>query len=72
MDIEELARETKLAEYEIIRQSFKEKDQKIWELTKKVELLEGMLNRAASLRDYVPQPQPLPAIRNTPRRWNVK
>lgn len=70
--LEEAAREEKLAEQSIIRQSFEEKDRKIWELQKKVELLEGMLNRASALAAGLPQPQPLPAIRPVPKRWNAR
>jgi len=40
----------------------------------RVEILEDMLNRAASIRVQYPQPlpQPLPATRGAPRRWNPK
>ena len=74
MDIEQLALETKLAEQEILRQSLEEKNHRIWELEKRVEILEDMLNRAASVRVQYPQPlpQPLPATRGAPRRWNPK
>ena len=70
--LEEAAREEKLAEQNIIRQSLEEKDRKIWELQKKVELLEGMLSRSAAAAAGLPQPQPLPAIRVVPRRWTVR
>ncbi|HVO32762.1 MAG TPA: hypothetical protein VMU17_02535 [Elusimicrobiota bacterium] len=74
INFEEALRENKLAELDIARQSLEEKNRRIWELEKKVELLEGMLNQAASLRGAFPQPQPqpLPAIRTVPRRWSVK
>ena len=74
MDIEEAAREAKLAEQEILRQCLEEKDRRIWELEKKVEILEGMLNRLGTARAGYPQPlpQPLPAHREPPRRWSVK
>ena len=71
MDIEQAALENKLAELEILRQSLEDRDRRIWELEKKVEILEGMLNRAASVR--VPYPQPLPQrLSPAPRRWSVK
>ncbi len=71
---EQAARENKLAELEILKQSLEQKDKRIWELEKKVELLEGMLNRVAALRGAFPQPQPqpLPAYRNVPKRWSVR
>ena len=71
MDLEQAARENKLAELEILRQCLEEKNRRIWELEKKAEILEEMLNRAASVRVRYPQPLPqrLPAA---PRRWSVK
>lgn len=74
MDIEDAARENKLAELEILRQSLEDRDRRIWELEKKVELLEGMLNRMASARVGYPTPQlqPLPPHRPAPRRWSVR
>ena len=74
MDIEQAALEYKLAEQEILRQSLEDKNRRIWELEKRVEILEDLLNRAASVRVEYPQPlpQPLPAARGTPRRWNPK
>ena len=80
MDIEQAALENKLAELEILRQSLEARDRRIWELEKKVEILEDMLNRAASVRVQYPQPLPqrLPAGRQglpasgPPRRWNPK
>ena len=74
MDIEQLALEAKLAEQEILRQSLEDKDRRIWELQKRIEILEDMLNRAASARVQYPQPlpQPLPAQRGAPRRWSAK
>lgn len=68
-DIEQAALEVKLAEQEIARQVIEDKNRRIWELEKRIELLEGMLNRAAA---YQPLPQPLPAYRASPRRWSVK
>ena len=74
MDIEQATLENKLAEQEILRQSLEDKNRRIWELEKRIEILEDMLNRAASVRVQYPQPQPqpLPAARGAPRRWNPK
>ena len=74
MDIDQAAREIKLAELDILRQSLEDKNRRIWELEKKVELLETMLNRMASIRVPYPQPLPqrLPEHRPAPRRWSVK
>jgi hypothetical protein len=74
MNVDDAARENKLAELEILRQSLEDRDRRIWELEKKVELLEGMLDRVSRLRAAYPQPQlqPLPALRPVPRRWSVK
>jgi hypothetical protein len=72
MNIEEAARENKLAELEILRQSLEDKDRRIQELEKKAEILEDLLTRAASVRVQYPQPlaQRLPTP--APRRWSVK
>jgi hypothetical protein len=71
MDIEQAARENKLAELAILQQSLEDRNKRISDLEKKVEILEGMLTRAASIR--VPFPQPLPQrLAPTPRRWSVK
>jgi len=72
MNIEELARDQKLAELSILRQSLEDRDRRIRDLESKVELLEGMLNRAAAVPGRFPQPQPLPAIKDAPRRWSVR
>jgi hypothetical protein len=74
MDIGQAARENKLAELEILRQSLEERDARIWELAKKIEILEGMLNRWGSLRSAFPQPQPaqFASVKPAPRRWSVK
>jgi hypothetical protein len=72
MNIEDLAREQKLAEQDIIRQSFEDKNKRISELEQRIEILEGMLNRASAFQGGFPQPQPLPAIRQSPRRWSVR
>jgi predicted nuclease with TOPRIM domain len=71
MDIEQAARENKLAELEILRQSLEEKNQRIRDLEKKAETLEDMLTKAASVR--VQYPQPLPQrLPTAPRRWSVR
>jgi hypothetical protein len=74
MDIEQAILENKLAEQEILRQSLEDKTRRIWELEKKVELLEDMLNRMSSVRVHYPQPLPqrIPQHRGAPRRWSVK
>ena len=72
MNIEQAALENKLAEQEILRQSLEEKDRHIWELQKRVEILEDMLNRAASVRVQYPQPLPQKLPAAAPRRWSVK
>jgi len=72
MNVEEVAREEKLAELEIVRQSLEDKNRRIWELAKRVELLEELLNRLAAQQGRLPQPQPLPAIREVPKRWAVR
>lgn len=71
-NIEDLAREQKLAELEIARQVIADRNERILDLEKKVELLETMLNRTAAFRAGLPQPQPLPALRTVPRRWAVR
>ena len=72
MNIEEAARDNKLAELEILRQSLEDKDERINKLQVRVELLEAMLNRVSAAQAYQPQPQPLPAFRTAPRRWSVR
>ncbi len=71
MNIEEIALENKLNEQEILRQSLEDKDKRIWELEKRVEILEDMLNRAGSVRIPYPQPQPQ-RLPQAPRRWSVR
>ena len=63
MNIEDAATEVLAYQLDIARQSIEDRDRRIWELQKKVELLEGMLNRAAALGGRLPQPQPLPGFR---------
>ncbi|OGR92675.1 MAG: hypothetical protein A2992_10220 [Elusimicrobia bacterium RIFCSPLOWO2_01_FULL_59_12] len=71
MDIEQAALENKLAELEILRQSLADRDRRVRDLEKKVEVLENLLLRAGSVRVQFPQPQPQP-LRQAPRRWSVK
>ncbi len=59
------------SQLDIARQSLEEKDKRIEDLQRRVELLEEMLNRASAQR-FGPQPQPLPALKTAPRRWSVR
>jgi len=70
MDTDDAATEVLAHQLAIARECIEDRDRRIWELQKKVELLEGMLNRAAALAGRLPQPQPLPALRQ--RRWSVR
>ena len=70
MNTEDAATEVLVSQLAIARQSIEDRDRRIWELQKKVELLEGMLNRAAALAGRLPQPQPLPTLQQ--RRWSVR
>ena len=79
MDIEQAVTEVLVNQLDIARQSIEDRDRRIWELQKRVELLEQMLNRAATQRYGVPAPQALPAgrqaqpaIKAVPRRWTVR
>lgn len=72
MTIEDAAEELVINQLDIARQSLDQKDRQIWELQRRVELLEEMLNRAAAQRQGFPVPQPMPAIKPAPRRWAVK
>ncbi len=56
----------------IARQSIEDRDRRIWELGKRVELLEGMLNRLAAAQNGVPAPQAQPAYKPLPKRWAVR
>jgi hypothetical protein len=69
---EDLTREVRLAQLEIAKQSIEDRDKRIRELELRVELLESMLNRTAAQQGGFPQPQPLPSLRNVPRRWTVR
>lgn len=70
MSVEDEARAEKLAEQEILRQSLEEKNRHIWELERKVEILEETLNHLASARGTFPPP--LPTLRPAPRRWAAR
>ena len=72
MNLEQDAEEFRLNLLEIARQSLEVKDRKIEDLLRKVELLEGMLNRVSAQQYNQPQPQLLPALRHQPRRWSVR
>jgi len=72
MDIEQAATEVLVNQLDIARQCIEDRDRSIRELQKRVELLEQMLNRAASQRYGVPAPEPQPAIKAVPRRWTVR
>jgi hypothetical protein len=71
MNIED-ATEVLVSQLAIARQSIEDRDRRIWELQKKVELLEGFLNRAAADRYGVPAPQAQPAHKPLPKRWAVR
>jgi hypothetical protein len=72
MDIEQAATEVLVNQLAIARQCIEDRDRRVWELQKRVELLEQMLNRAASQRYGVPAPQAQPAYKAAPRRWTVR
>jgi len=72
MNITEAAEEVLVNQLDIARQCIEERDRRIWELQKRVELLEGMLNRLAAQRSGVPAPQPQPDYKGAPRRWAVR
>jgi hypothetical protein len=69
---EDPAEEVLVNQLAIARQSIEDRDKIIWELQKKVELLENMLNRIAAQRSGVPAPQPQPITRTNPKRWAVR
>ncbi len=56
----------------IARQSIEDRDTRIQDLQRKIELLETMLNRLAAQRYGVPAPQTQPLQRQAPRRWTVR
>ena len=65
--------ERRLAEQEITRQSFAERDRKLWELQRKVDMMEELLNRLSPTH---PVPRAAPSsdwpLRHTPRRWRPR
>ena len=72
MDINQALDEVLANQLDIARQSIEDRDKRIWELQKRVELLEQMLNRAAAQQFGVPAPQAQPAYRTAPRRWTIR
>ena len=72
MDIEQAATEIIVNQLAVARQSIEDRDKLIWELQKRVELLEQMLNRAAALQFGVPAPQAQPAYKGIPKRWAIR
>lgn len=71
MDVIDAANEVLAFQLDIARQSIEERDRKVWELQKRVELLEQLLDRTVAQRSGVP-PQPLPAYKPAPKRWAVR
>jgi hypothetical protein len=73
-EIERLCRERRLAEQEIIRQGFEKKNRQLWELAKRVEMLEDLLRRSSPGHgSAVPSSAGGPwAPRAFPRRWNPR
>ena len=72
MNIEDDATEVLVSQLAIARQSIEDRDRRIWELEKRAELLEGMLNRLAAHRSGVPAPQPQLQPTHKQRRWAVR
>jgi len=72
MNIEDDATEVLVSQLDIARQSIQDRDRRIWELQKKVELLESILNRLAAQRYGVPAPQAQTAHKPVPKRWAVR
>lgn len=72
MDINQALDEVLANQLNIARQSIEDRDKRIWELQKRVELLEQMLNHAAAQRFGVPAPQAQPAYKAAPRRWTIR
>lgn len=56
----------------IARESIEQRDETIKDLQRRVELLEGFLNRLGAQRTGVPAPQLQPAAKASPRRWSVR
>jgi hypothetical protein len=72
MNIEDAATEVLVNQLAIARQSIEDRDRRIWELQKRAELLEIMLNRLAAQHSGVPAPQPQLAAKTLPKRWAVR
>jgi hypothetical protein len=72
MNIEDAATEVLVNQLAIARQSIEDRDRRIWELERRAELLEGMLNRLAARLNGVPAPQPQPTSKALPKRWAVR
>jgi hypothetical protein len=72
MDIEQAAAELVVNQLAIAKQSIEDRDRRIWELQKRVDLLEQMLNRAAAQQFGVPAPQAQPTFKAVPKRWTVR
>lgn len=56
----------------IARQSIDDRDKRIEDLQRRVELLEGFLNRLGAQQYGVPAPQLQPAPKGAPKRWAVR
>jgi hypothetical protein len=74
MNIDDDVTEVLVNQLAIARQCIEDRDRRIWELEKRAELLEGMLNRLATQRSGVPAPQPQlqQAPKYAQRRWAVR
>ncbi len=72
MDIQDAATEVLVNQLDIARQSIQDRDRTIWELQKRVELLEQMLNQLAARQTGVPVPQAQAAYKPVPRRWTLR
>ena len=71
-ELERAATEVLVNQLDIARQCIEDRDRRIWELEKRTEILEGMLNRLAARQNGVPAPQPQPAFKPVPKRWAVR
>ena len=72
MNTQDAATEVLAHQLAIARQCIEDRDRRIWELQKRVEILEAMLNRLAALQNGVPGPQPQLAAKPIPKRWAVR
>src|SRR5690349_13463804 len=71
-EMETLARERRLAEQMILRQSLEDKQRRIWELEKKLEIMESVLHRLGPSSSPFLRPSPELAKRAVPRRWSPR